>query len=46
MSAIRAAKIGLLSRDRGGGGPRTPVCANLILDNLDEWAAWYEKTNR
>ena len=21
---------------------RTPECANLILDNLDEWAAWYE----
>jgi hypothetical protein len=23
---------------------RTPECANLILDNLDAWAAWY-KTN-
>ncbi|HEU4320938.1 MAG TPA: hypothetical protein VFS66_12760 [Acidimicrobiia bacterium] len=21
---------------------RTPVCANLILDNLTDWAAWYE----
>ena len=21
---------------------RTPECATLILDNLDEWAAWYE----
>lgn len=21
---------------------RTPECANLIMDNLDEWAAWYE----
>ena len=21
---------------------RTPECANLILDNLDEWVAWYE----
>jgi hypothetical protein len=22
--------------------PHTGECANLILDNLDEWAAWYE----
>jgi hypothetical protein len=21
---------------------RAPTCANLILDNLDDWAAWYE----
>jgi hypothetical protein len=21
---------------------RTPACANLIRDNLDAWAAWYE----
>ncbi len=21
---------------------RTPDCANLIMDNLDDWAAWYE----
>jgi len=32
----------VLSQDRGGGRPRTPECANLILDNLDEWAVWYE----
>ncbi len=24
---------------------RTPVCANLILNNLDTWAAWYETGN-
>ena len=22
--------------------PHTGECANLILDNLDQWAAWYE----
>ncbi|HEX6302347.1 MAG TPA: hypothetical protein VF148_17995 [Acidimicrobiia bacterium] len=21
---------------------RTPECANLVMDNLDEWAVWYE----
>ncbi|MGH8949313.1 MAG: hypothetical protein ACRDXF_10690, partial [Acidimicrobiia bacterium] len=31
--------------DANCASERTPECANLILDNLDEWAAWYE-TNR
>ena len=26
----------------GCASARTPVCANLILDNLDDWASWYE----
>jgi hypothetical protein len=26
----------------GCASARTPECANLILDNLDDWAAWYE----
>jgi hypothetical protein len=21
---------------------RTPECANLVMENLDEWAVWYE----
>jgi len=25
-----------------GAGPPTADCANLILDNLDDWAAWYQ----
>lgn len=29
----------------GCANVRPPECANLIMDNLDEWAAWYE-TNR
>jgi hypothetical protein len=28
--------------DAGCATARTPECANLILDNLDAWAAWYE----
>jgi hypothetical protein len=27
--------------DAGCAAARTPECANLIMDNLDEWAAWY-----
>lgn len=30
----------------GCASARTPERANLIMDNLDEWAAWYESTNR
>ena len=26
----------------GCASARTPECANLILNNLDDWAAWYE----
>ena len=26
----------------GCASARTPECANLIMDNLDAWAAWYE----
>ena len=26
----------------GCASARTPECANLILDNLDDWASWYE----
>lgn len=28
--------------DAGCASARTPECANLILDNLDAWATWYE----
>ena len=31
--------------DAGCASARSPECANLILDNLDDWATWYE-TNR
>jgi hypothetical protein len=31
--------------DAGCASARSPECANLILDNLDTWATWYE-TNR
>ena len=31
--------------DAGCASARSPECANLILDNLDAWATWYE-TNR
>ena len=24
---------------------RTPDCANLMLDNLDDWASWYQTNN-
>jgi hypothetical protein len=28
--------------DAGCASARTPECANLILDNLDDWAVWYQ----
>jgi hypothetical protein len=41
----RFAEAGELRDEYEGAGcpsARTPECANLILDNLDGWAAWYE----
>jgi hypothetical protein len=29
----------------GCASARTPECANLIMDNLDAWAVWYESNN-
>ncbi len=28
--------------DAGCASARSPECANLIVDNLDAWATWYE----
>ena len=39
------AEAGQLSAEYAGAGcasARTPECANLIMDNLEAWAAWYE----
>jgi hypothetical protein len=34
--------LGVEYTDAGCATARTEVCANLIMDNLDDWAAWYE----
>jgi hypothetical protein len=26
----------------GCASARTPECANLIMENIDDWAAWYQ----
>ena len=31
--------------DAGCASTRSPECANLIVDNLDAWATWYETNN-
>ena len=39
------AEGGELADEYAGSGcasARSPECANLIVDNLDGWAAWYE----
>jgi hypothetical protein len=34
--------LGAEYTDAGCATDRTEVCADLIMDNLDDWAAWYD----